>query len=462
MLPAAAGAAAKETYTTVASPVTSGPADCSKIRVLKIGPSSAKNVLVMIPGYLGGSGDFRVIGQRLTGKLKKLQVWGIDRRSQCLEDLKGFNTGNPVTALNYYLLGSKIGTDMFKAPAAGESGYEAARTWGLSTTMADIHAVVQAAKSGGRKVILGGHSLGGSLTDVYATWDFNGTAGYKDLSGLVLVDGGSRGTFGSGPSDSAIAASLTDINTGVPFSSLIAGVPSYYLGVFPELTAKFAKLNPAANSVMQGLLGGFPAFSAFTTSAKLNNAAQLGYAFDRDTSPTSVGLLHINAGGLTTPANPAAAKGWSDAGGITDIKDVETLFGTEPGNFVEWYFPKRLSLDVSVANGLSKTSQTDSLGLRPWHLADVNLPLYAFETGLTCSARPLPTAPGFAAWIAANKATKCGVLQGAQSFVAGSKVPRSTLVSDHNAEHLDPLVARAKDNKFQTTVITFLKSLGIR
>ena len=148
---------------------------------------------------------------------------------------------------------------------------------------------------------------------------------------------------------------------------------------------------------------------------------------------------------------------------------MATLFGTEPGNFVEWYFPKRLSIEVGAATNLTKNSVTDSLGLRPWHLADVTTPLYAFETGLTCSARPTIT-PGNAAtvaaltaWVAANKATDCGVLQGAKSLKTGSKIAKATFVSDHDQEHLDPLVARAKSNKFQTTLTTFLKTtFGIR
>ena len=53
----------------------------------------------------------------------------------------------------------------------------------------------KAAAKGGREVILGGHSLGASLTAAYAAWDFNGKPGYKDVDGLVLIDGGLLGSF---------------------------------------------------------------------------------------------------------------------------------------------------------------------------------------------------------------------------------------------------------------------------
>ena len=39
--------------------------------------------------------------------------------------------------------------------------------------------------------MVGGHSLGGSITTAYATRDFNGRPGARGLAGLVYIDGGS-------------------------------------------------------------------------------------------------------------------------------------------------------------------------------------------------------------------------------------------------------------------------------
>ena len=484
----AAQAATKvaETYTTVTRANGSDPSDCNNLRVLKMGPSSAKNVVVLIPGFLGGSGDFRVIGRRLVPALKsKAQVWGIDRRSQCLEDTSGFKSGRPLDAYGYYFLGLPIDSagkvvektapgpkSYFTPPAIGTPGVEAARNWGLKTTLEDIRAVVLAAKTGGRKVVLGGHSLGGSLTSEYATWDFNGTAGYKDLSGMVLIDGAARGTFGAQPDLTAVNTSIAALSSGLPFSEIISGAPSYYTGFLPEVAAIYALKEPKGNSALQGALNNI-GFGAFTRpivkeagkpdKGRLNNEGGLGYAFDRDTSPDKFQLFHMNMGSLKPSTVSGGADGWTD-GGLTDLADVKQLFGIEPGNFVEWYFPKRLSIEVGAATNLSQNAVTDALGLRTWHLTDVNVPLYAFETGLTCTARPT-IKPGDAstlapmlAWIEANKSTECGVLSGARSLKDGSKITNATFVSDHNQEHLDPLVARAKDNKFQSTVTTFLKS----
>ena len=392
-------------------------------------------------------------------------MWGIDRRSQCLEDTSGFSSGNPLDAYGYYFLGLPTGGKSFAPPALGSPGVEAARNWGLKTTLEDIRAVVLEAKKKGGKVVLGGHSLGGSLTSEYATWDFNGTAGYKDVAGLVLIDGAARGTFGTAPDANAVNTQIAALSSGLPFSEIIPGAPTYYTGVLPEIAALYAIKAAKSNSALQGALNniGFGAFTRPTSSGRLNNEAGLGYAFDRDTSPAAFGLFHMNMGGLKESTVAGGAAGWSD-GGITDLADVKQLFGVEPGNFVEWYFPKRLSIEVGAATNLSQNSLTDSLGLRPWHWANVTTPLYAFETGLTCAARPTIT-PGNAAtvaalvaWVNANKSTECGVLGGARSFKNGSKITKATFVSDHNQEHLDPLVARAKDNKFQSTLTTFLKT----
>src|SRR2546423_15700495 len=64
----------------------------------------------------------------------------------------------------------------------------------MNVEVEDMRRVVEEAKKQGGKVVLGGHSLGGSITTGYATWDFNGKPGAKDLSGLVFIDGGSSPT----------------------------------------------------------------------------------------------------------------------------------------------------------------------------------------------------------------------------------------------------------------------------
>ena len=66
-----------------------------------------------------------------------------------------------------------------------------ARDWGMRVEIGDLRKVVLAAREQGESVVMAGHSLGGSITTAYATWDFGGRPGVKGLAGLVYDDGGS-------------------------------------------------------------------------------------------------------------------------------------------------------------------------------------------------------------------------------------------------------------------------------
>ena len=76
-----------------------------------------------------------------------------------------------------------------------------------------------------------------------------------------------------------------------------------------------------------------------------------------------------------------------------------------------------------------------------WHIKDVNIPYYAFQTSLSGS--------------------RDGVVNGAKNFAARSKVPKGGLVivdAKTTTSHLDPLLAAPATNDFLKTVIPFLKS----
>jgi hypothetical protein len=111
------------------------------------------------------------------------QVWAVDRREQNLADLSGFRGGDPDQAAAYYLGGH------YPEQTAQTAAYVAG--WGLSVEPDDLRQVVLAARDGGRlRVVLGGRSWGAATALAYAAWDFAGRSGYRDLAGLVLIDGG--------------------------------------------------------------------------------------------------------------------------------------------------------------------------------------------------------------------------------------------------------------------------------
>ncbi len=110
----------------------------------------------------------------------------------------------------------------------------------------------------------------------------------------------------------------------------------------------------------------------------VTDSALLGYAFDRDTSPLGRDL-RVNAGGLRRHGDP---RDWAD-GGVTPVRRIAETFGQEPSNSIEWYFPKRLTIDTNGADQLRDNAVARYLGLRLFHAKHVDLPLYALQTALT-------------------------------------------------------------------------------
>jgi hypothetical protein len=412
-----------------------GPARLDHVTVTKIGPASAGRVLVLMPGYQGGRGDFELVGHDLVRRVPGLQVWAVERRSEPLEDTRTFAAAlrgrvSVQQAFEFYVgwLANPAITDHF-APVDARSTPYAAR-WGLASTLADVRRVVLAARRAGKRVILGGHSLGASLTLAYASWDFGGRPGFRDLDGLVLIDGGLLGSF-STPTLAQTRRALAEIRTKGPFVDLLGlGLP-WAAGVFAELGALGALKEPAAPSVAQS----FPLLpTAFKPAVPATNRGLFGFAFDASTSPPALSLIQFRAGHLGPTGD------WAD-GEVTPIRRAARLFAHEPGNATEWYFPRRLTIDVDAANGLSRNRQTRALHLRTWHRAQVDLPLYAFQTSLTHGR----------------------VLRGARRMIATSEVPRrrSVLVDGSRVQsHLDPLTAAPSRNRFLSTVVPFLRRVG--
>ncbi len=175
------------------------PAKYNKVGVLKTGPSDAKNILVLVPGTSASAAYFEPLAKDIVRASKGWQVWAIERRENFLEDHSVLNQAKKGKATAKQLFDYYLGfvtdpsiTKHFQFIPDSDVAY--ARDWGMNVEVEDMRRVVEAAKKQGGKVVLGGHSLGGSMTTAYATWDFNGKPGAKDLSGLVFIDGGSSPT----------------------------------------------------------------------------------------------------------------------------------------------------------------------------------------------------------------------------------------------------------------------------
>ena len=222
------------------------PAQYDKVGVLKVGPSSAKNVLVLEPGTSAGSAYFVPLAKWIVSETPGWQVWSVERRENLLEDqseLNLFKEGKATATqlFDYYLGYLKDPAIAHHFQMIPNSTVEFAKSWGINVAVQDLHTVIGAARKLGGKVVLGGHSLGGTVVTAYATWDFNGKPGADQLSGLVYIDGASSPTpavLGAGGAPVPLTAALAtqdlqalDQPSASPWLSF-GGITAPYAGLF--------------------------------------------------------------------------------------------------------------------------------------------------------------------------------------------------------------------------------------
>src|SRR3954469_646568 len=247
----------------------------------------------------------------------------------------------------------------------------------MNTEIQDLRRVVLRARRLGGKVVVGGHSLGGSITSAFATWDFHGKAGAKGLAGLVFIDGGSRPTPIT--KDDATQR-LADLMKGSPWLNF-GGLPTPFAGLFAAGGAMLTKIAPNAPSLAQSL-SILPAMPKPPVPA--TNAGQYGFALDTATSPASLIAAQAHLGRLASSGDP---RKWDDAGELTPIQryaDAFSGWGLKGLDGTAWYHPLRLTIDAgAVAAGNANDAQR-VLDVHATHGADLprSLRIYAFAAAL--------------------------------------------------------------------------------
>jgi hypothetical protein len=420
-------AASADRYVPVRGAPAEGPESFDRTWVRRTGPRSARTVLLLVPGTAGGAGSLRLLARDLARRVRGLQVWSWDRRANAFEDSSVFSRGDPAQSAGYYLNGEEVDGRRFSA-VSGPRDAPFAREWGLGLALEDLRRVVLKARRAGLRVILGGHSLGAWTAQAYASWDFDGRPGYRDIRGLVLIDGSLK--TGAGPTFEEVGEDLRELREGDPFQDRLGlGLP-WASGVFSQLGGLYARKAPSAPSALQDhrLLPDY-----VKPPVRVTNEGLLGYAFDQDTSPPQLGAIQVQAGRLADAGDP---RGWQD-GEVTPIQRLARALSGERGNFSEWYFPRRLMLDLQAADELERNDNARLLGLRTWHREDIDVPAYFFQTSLT----------------------QGGILRWGKRFVRSTRIPSAALVGDENMSHIDPLVAHPRDSLFIGTLAPFLRAL---
>ncbi|MEW2571522.1 hypothetical protein [Streptomyces sp. NPDC047070] len=396
--PAAAGTARTETPVSSASPVAgvaetqvslriplpasagSHPAGCDRLSYLRYrssdGPTAsadADRVLVAQPGILEGAGAFDSVAHNTVraaaDRGEHIEFWALDRRSNCLEDNTGIATGSVSRAVGYYYEGRRIDGRAFDGFLTSDQVGWLGEV-GLEQTVRDQYDLLTAELPDQRlrkeKVLCGGHSLGGVLTGVFSTWDFDGDsatkadAGYNQCAGYFALDTTIAVNLddlngGSGTPDGDLLPRGTVPGTGLGHTAVQAGLRS---GALPRFLALPAVINPeimnllaisglaarTAPDALSTLQNALPANDNIETTTRtmfsknaavflsgrptirdfrLTNEAVLGAFMDDNSAPlsfiqTSVGLF--DGGRLADKDFPVS----------NDVQGSPALFGTEP------------------------------------------------------------------------------------------------------------------------------------
>ncbi len=299
--------------------------DLNRVGIVKVYASSkAKNVMVIEPGTSGGGAYFVPLAKNLAERLPGWQIWAVERRENLLEDQSELNKAKAGEAtieetFNYYLgylTNPAVKHHMELIP---ETDVSFAREWGMNVAVEDLHTVIERAKHLGGKVVLAGHSLGGTVVTAYATWDFAGKPGADGLSGLVFDDGGSS------PSSISRATAEEDLSNLSKKSPWLAfgGIGAPYLGLFSSLGAQGTIEAPEAASVAESfplLPSDLKAKNEHGETIPATNEAEFGYGVNVGTSPASLVAAQVHAGtGVEEVAKEDGLHGWNGSGAISPL-----------------------------------------------------------------------------------------------------------------------------------------------
>lgn len=439
-------------------------------------PKPARAIVLLMPGFLGGAGSFEPLARALVRRSQgdaSIEAWAIDRRSNLLEDQHGLDVAevkqDPEIARRYYFGGEEVEGHRY-AGVRPQDELSYVSEWGLKTTIDDLRAVVSLIPKAERRarLFLVGHSLGASMVEEYAAWDFAGTAGFSELAGLALIDGTAReegkatlpyreDEYVNGLTSTAFGKiGLQKIRQSDRYFVLpLLGSDVYPVTTISALRAAFAPTEIASDAdrdiAMRILIGR-------RDLPQMTNRAVLGLAFDSASCNLSFASVScgnstggpleeysgVLGGKLLRPADPNATYDWNEPGDSSQATSLAELakswFSGPSLDFAEWYFPVRLTLDTPTAATLTMNEAdwpVAGYGLRAMHGAKMDLPVLALATqlvgkgngdprafdGLKTLLTPVPIGPG-------------RPLAG----TARSKPEAFTVLIDEQLTHMDPLL----------------------
>jgi hypothetical protein len=378
----------KASYVSLFAPLPADagprPKACDRIGYLRFrdagGPQKARKadaVFVTMPGIFAGAGSLDIFARNMVRTAhahgRHVEVWTLDRRSNCLEDHYGVDVGkkrrNYRLAMKYYYHGAGINGRKF-AGFRSQQDAQFLKAVGLEQTVRDEYYVINRSMRRWlrkKKVFCGGHSLGGPLTTAFAGWDFDGNpktkrdAGYNQCAGFFALDtrlDGSTSGGGSGGGGNGGSVGLADFfaaaSGGSPYVNAPPFTPETIQAV--PLTALAAFIQPWAKSDVINLLPNDANFQVtlrtlFSRNAqnaatqmpsirdfRTTNEAALAATFDDNSSPVTILRTSLGtfAGGAVAQKEWPAPYNGELASGLIDGKHL--MIPIEPhGPLYTWW-----------------------------------------------------------------------------------------------------------------------------
>ncbi len=385
-------------------------------------PRPARAIVVLMPGFMGGAGSFDSLARgivRRSSSTDAFEAWAIDRRSNTMEDRTGIEAAlaarDAELLTSYYFAGASVGSATFGGFKRQEDvAFES--EWGLASTMNDLRAVISRIPADQRRahVVVAGHSLGSGLASMYAAWDFDGTPGFSELAGLVLIDGvtGSEGAPLGFTKEEYEATGLPNSGFGGrPSLKQVREQNRYF--AFPLLEAKLfpigvgtalrSTFRPDAIERDQPRRDALETLFLTNDLPRMTNRAAFGLAFDAATCPVSIAAVNAGqtdgplvdttsafGGTIKKPASSNQTFKWvefdqTDPKELTSLTEFALAWSRPGADFGEWYFPSRLSLDTALGSSLT-LGQTEwpavDYGIRTFHGRSLDAPVLVEAAGI--------------------------------------------------------------------------------
>ncbi|UBV41803.1 alpha/beta fold hydrolase [Deinococcus taeanensis] len=377
-------------------PVPGTPANLNASITVRYGPARPQAVLLLMPGFLGGAASFDRLARQLVTLDPTLAVWAVDRRANLLEDHAPLLTSSMTQLQRIVREG---------LPVRDPASVPYLKDWGLDVTLRDWRVAVQAARTLTPNVFIGGHSMGGTLTGLYAAYDFSGTPGAADVRGLVMLDGLPGLMSGQPLTAQQYEQGATNPIGALPGLQGLARDPYVNTLFFgPTLAsraaaqARLAALQPDAPAPTGGLTR-FPATNLAAAFTQIDQryalipflalkAGRATNAVDAPFLPT-MALGGKDSRWITGPQDPRRPVGWqSDPAQLTDAADFARRYIGPLGDYSEWYFPNRLALDLAAARTETRGTPFER-SLPVWHARTLSLPVLgvAAAEGVTTEAQ---------------------------------------------------------------------------